>query len=178
MRRAESLKDKKLLALGSRPRDAGCPQHAASRGGLKAVMTGSHWGGRQYHLFIDEDAHADRRRQGPRVDDASQPAKPAAGRGANALHRRHHAGRDRKHVEKDAAMARRFQPIFVSETPRRGIPFRSARPADQVRRGSTTRGITDPFPRWWRRPRGPTATSPTFLPDRRSNLMDEAAAAR
>jgi hypothetical protein len=40
---------------------------------------------------------------------------PRAGAWRAALRGRHDARRVRKHIEKDAALARRFQPVFVAE---------------------------------------------------------------
>ena len=56
-----------------------------------------------------------RRRQSRRRDGRVQSAEAGAGARRTALHRRHHARRIQKHIEKDAALARRFQPVFVNE---------------------------------------------------------------
>jgi ATP-dependent Clp protease ATP-binding subunit ClpB len=72
----------------------------------------------------------------------------------------------RKHIEKDAALERRFQPVFVGEP--------SVEDTIAILRGlrSATRSTTacgSRTARWWRRPPCPTATSPTAsCPTRRS----------
>jgi ATP-dependent Clp protease ATP-binding subunit ClpB len=60
-------------------------------------------------------AHARRRRRGRGCGRRRQPAEARAGARRSALHRRHHGHEYRKHIEKDAALERRFQPVKVGE---------------------------------------------------------------
>ena len=60
-------------------------------------------------------AHPGRGRRGGRLDGRLQHAEAGAGARRPALRRRDHADEYRKHIEKDAALARRFQPVFVAE---------------------------------------------------------------
>jgi ATP-dependent Clp protease ATP-binding subunit ClpB len=64
----------------------------------------------------------------------------------------------RKYIEKDAALERRFQQVLVGEP--------SVEDTVGILRGLKDRyevhhGVRSPTPRWSRRPRCPTATSPT-----------------
>jgi ATP-dependent Clp protease ATP-binding subunit ClpB len=85
------------------------------RGAAEGRAAGGHRLGRRLHPVHRRDAHHRRRRQGRRRHGCVEPAQAGAGARRAALHRRHHARRIRKHVEKDAALARRFQPVFVDE---------------------------------------------------------------
>ena len=73
----------------------------------------------------------------------------------------------RKHIEKDAALERRFQPVFVGEPTRRGHHLASCAACASAT-SSTTR-CASRTPRWWPRRCCRTATSPTAsCPTRRS----------
>ena len=73
----------------------------------------------------------------------------------------------RKHIEKDAAFERRFQPVMVERAERRGRDLDPARAARAVR--GAPRRARSRTRRWWPPPPSRTATSPTAsCPTRRS----------
>ena len=111
----ESLHDKKLLALDLGALIAGAKYRGEFEERLKAVLQEVTSAAGALHFVHRRDAHLDRRRQGRRGHGCLEPAQARAGARRIALHRRHHARRVQKHVEKDAALARRFQPIYVDE---------------------------------------------------------------
>ena len=65
----------------------------------------------------------------------------------------------RQHIEKDAALERRFQPVLVDQPTVEDTISHPARPEGAVR-GRTTASASR-TPPWWRRRCCPTATSPT-----------------
>src|SRR3981081_1884819 len=111
----ETLQDKKLLALDMGALIAGAKYRGEFEERLKAVLqevTSSDGG---IILFIDEMHTLVGAGKADGAMDASNLVKPALARGEP-----HCAGATtldeyKKHVEKDAALARRFQPVFVSE---------------------------------------------------------------
>ena len=105
--------------------------------------------------------------------DASNLLKPALARGELHCVGATTLDEYRKHVEKDAALARRFQPVFVAEPTVEDTVsiLRGLKEKYEVHHGVR---ISD-APSSPRRP-CPTATSPTaFLPDKAIDLIDEAA---
>ena len=107
--------------------------------------------------------------------DASNLLKPALARGELHCIGATTLDEYRKHVEKDAALARRFQPIYRQRADGRGHHLDPAWPQGQIR--AAPQACASPTPRWWPRPRCRTATSPTAsCPTRPSISMDEAAA--
>src|SRR5512141_214714 len=111
----ESLQDKKLLALDLGALIAGAKYRGEFEERLKAVLnevTSSDGG---IVLFIDEMHTLIGAGKADGAMDASNLLKPALARGE--LHRIGATTLEeyKKHVEKDAALARRFQPVFVSE---------------------------------------------------------------
>ena len=118
-------------------------------------------------LFIDEMHTLVGAGKADGAMDASNLLKPALARGELHCIGATTLDEYRKHVEKDAALARRFQPVFVSEPTRRGHGLDPARPEGQVRAAPRR-------PHHRRRDRGGgdacrTATSPTAsCPTRRS----------
>jgi ATP-dependent Clp protease ATP-binding subunit ClpB len=170
----ESLKDKKLLSLDLGALIAGAKYRGEFEERLKAVLqevTGSEG---QFVLFIDEMHTLIGAGKGDGAMDASNLLKPALARGELHCIGATTLDEYRKHVEKDAALARRFQPIFVSEPSvedtisiLRGLKDKyeqhhGVRITDSALVAATTlsnRYITD-----------------RFLPDKAIDLMDEAAA--
>src|SRR5674476_748844 len=111
----ESLKDKKLLSLDLGSLIAGAKYRGEFEERLKAVLqeVTSAEGG--IILFIDEMHTLIGAGKGDGAMDASNLLKPALARGELHCIGATTLDEYRKHVEKDAALARRFQPIFVSE---------------------------------------------------------------
>ena len=111
----ESLKDKKLLALDMGALIAGAKYRGEFEERLKAVLnevTGAEGG---IVLFIDEMHTIVGAGKADGAMDASNLLKPALARGELHCIGATTLDEFRKHVEKDAALARRFQPIFVSQ---------------------------------------------------------------
>src|SRR5215207_7498200 len=170
----ESLKDKKLLALDMGAMIAGAKYRGEFEERLKGVLqevTAAEGG---IVLFIDEMHTLVGAGKADGAMDASNLLKPALARGELHCVGATTLDEYRKHVEKDAALARRFQPIFVSEPTvedtisiLRGLKDKyeqhhGVRITDSALVAATTlsnRYITD-----------------RFLPDKAIDLMDEAAA--
>src|SRR5215216_2497377 len=170
----DSLKDKKLLALDMGALIAGAKYRGEFEERLKAVLqevTASSGG---IILFIDEMHTLVGAGKAEGAMDASNLLKPALARGELHCVGATTLDEYRKHVEKDAALARRFQPVFVSEPTvedtisiLRGLKDKyeqhhGVRITDSALVAATTlsnRYITD-----------------RFLPDKAIDLMDEAAA--
>src|SRR5215471_2970622 len=111
----ESLQDKQLLALDLGAMIAGAKYRGEFEERLKAVLqevTSSEGG---IILFIDEMHTLVGAGKADGAMDASNLLKPALARGELHCVGATTLDEYRKHVEKDAALARRFQPIFVSE---------------------------------------------------------------
>ena len=111
----DSLKDKKLLALDMGALIAGAKYRGEFEERLKAVLqevTSSDGG---IVLFIDEMHTLVGAGKADGAMDASNLLKPALARGELHCVGATTLDEYRKHVEKDAALARRFQPVFVSE---------------------------------------------------------------
>ncbi|QFU16886.1 ATP-dependent chaperone ClpB [Microvirga thermotolerans] len=111
----ESLKDKQLLALDMGALIAGAKYRGEFEERLKAVLqevTAAEGG---IILFIDEMHTLVGAGKADGAMDASNLLKPALARGELHCVGATTLDEYRKHVEKDAALARRFQPVFVSE---------------------------------------------------------------
>ena len=111
----ESLQDKKLLALDMGALIAGAKYRGEFEERLKAVLqevTSSDGG---IILFIDEMHTLVGAGKADGAMDASNLLKPALARGELHCVGATTLDEYKKHVEKDAALARRFQPVFVDE---------------------------------------------------------------
>ncbi len=111
----ESLQDKKLLALDLGALIAGAKYRGEFEERLKAVLnevTSSDGG---IILFIDEMHTLVGAGKADGAMDASNLLKPALARGELHCIGATTLDEYKKHVEKDAALARRFQPVFVDE---------------------------------------------------------------
>src|ERR1700716_32492 len=170
----ESLKDKKLLSLDLGALIAGAKYRGEFEERLKSVLQEVTSAEGSIVLFIDEMHTLIGAGKADGAMDASNLLKPALARGELHCIGATTLDEYRKHVEKDAALARRFQPIFVSEPTvedtisiLRGLKDKyeqhhGVRITDSALVAATTlsnRYITD-----------------RFLPDKAIDLMDEAAA--
>src|SRR5450432_4282955 len=170
----ESLKDKKLLSLDLGSLIAGAKYRGEFEERLKAVLQEVTSAEGSIILFIDEMHTLIGAGKADGAMDASNLLKPALARGELHCIGATTLDEYRKHVEKDAALARRFQPIFVAEPTvedtisiLRGLKDKyeqhhGVRITDSALVAATTlsnRYITD-----------------RFLPDKAIDLMDEAAA--
>lgn len=111
----ESLKDKKLLALDMGALIAGAKYRGEFEERLKAVLSEVTSSDGGIILFIDEMHTLVGAGKADGAMDASNLLKPALARGELHCVGATTLDEYRKHVEKDAALARRFQPVFVSE---------------------------------------------------------------
>jgi ATP-dependent Clp protease ATP-binding subunit ClpB len=111
----ESLKDKKLLALDMGALIAGAKYRGEFEERLKAVLNETTAAEGSIILFIDEMHTLVGAGKSDGAMDASNLLKPALARGELHCVGATTLDEYRKHVEKDAALARRFQPVFVSE---------------------------------------------------------------
>src|SRR6187431_2340451 len=169
----ESLKDKKLLVLDLGALIAGAKYRGEFEERLKAVLQEVMSSDGGIILFIDEMHTLVGAGKADGAMDASNLLKPALARGELHCIGATTLDEYRKHVEKDAALARRFQPVFVGEPSvedtvsiLRGLKEKyeqhhGVRVTDSALVAAATlsnRYITD-----------------RFLPDKAIDLMDEAA---
>ncbi|MEL6914935.1 MAG: ATP-dependent chaperone ClpB [Pseudomonadota bacterium] len=169
----ESLRNKRLLALDMGALIAGAKYRGEFEERLKAVLNEVTSAAGEIVLFIDEMHTLVGAGKTDGAMDASNLLKPALARGELHCVGATTLDEYRKHVEKDAALARRFQPLMVQEPTvpdtisiLRGIKEKyevhhGVRIADSALVAAATlshRYITD-----------------RFLPDKAIDLMDEAA---
>jgi len=111
----DSLHDKKLLALDMGALIAGAKYRGEFEERLKAVLQEVTGAAGAYILFIDEMHTIIGAGKADGAMDASNLLKPALARGELHCIGATTLDEYKKHVEKDAALARRFQPIYVDE---------------------------------------------------------------
>jgi ATP-dependent Clp protease ATP-binding subunit ClpB len=170
----ESLKDKRLLALDMGALIAGAKYRGEFEERLKAVLQEVMGADGKIILFIDEMHTLVGGGKAEGAMDAANLLKPALARGELHCVGATTLDEYKKHVEKDAALARRFQAVFIDEPTvedtvsiLRGLKEKyelhhGVRIADSAIVAAATlshRYITD-----------------RFLPDKAIDLMDEAAA--
>ncbi len=170
----DSLKEKRLLALDLGALVAGAKFRGEFEERLKAVLAEITAAEGEIIVFIDELHTLVGAGKAEGAMDASNMLKPALARGELHCVGATTLDEYRKHIEKDAALARRFQPVFVNEPSvedtisiLRGIKEKyelhhGVRITDGAIVAAATlsnRYITD-----------------RFLPDKAIDLMDEAAA--
>jgi ATP-dependent Clp protease ATP-binding subunit ClpB len=169
----ESLKEKKLLSLDLGALVAGAKFRGEFEERLKSVLTEIQSAAGEIIVFIDELHNLVGAGRAEGSMDASNLLKPALSRGELHCVGATTLDEYRKHIEKDAALARRFQPVFVAEPTvedtvsiLRGLKEKyelhhGVRIADAALVSAATLGnryITD-----------------RFLPDKAIDLVDEAA---
>ena len=111
----EALKNKKLLSLDLGAMVAGSKYRGEFEERLKAVLKEIESANGEIILFIDEMHTLVGAGKADGAMDASNLIKPELARGTLHCIGATTLNEYRKHVEKDAALARRFQPIFVGE---------------------------------------------------------------
>ncbi len=111
----ESLQDKKLLALDMGALIAGAKYRGEFEERLKAVLSEVTAAAGEIILFIDEMHTLVGAGKSDGAMDASNLLKPALARGELHCVGATTLEEYRKYVEKDAALARRFQPVMVEE---------------------------------------------------------------
>jgi len=111
----ESLRDKRLMSLDLGALVAGSKFRGEFEERLKAVLEEISAAGGEIVLFIDELHTLIGAGAAEGSMDASNMLKPALARGELHCVGATTLDEYRKHIEKDAALARRFQPTFVSE---------------------------------------------------------------
>jgi ATP-dependent Clp protease ATP-binding subunit ClpB len=111
----EALKGKRVLALDLGAMVAGAKFRGEFEERLKAVLSEIENAAGEVILFIDEMHTLVGAGKAEGAMDASNLLKPALARGELHCIGATTLDEYRKHVEKDAALARRFQPVFVGE---------------------------------------------------------------
>ena len=170
----DSLKEKKLLALDLGAMVAGAKFRGEFEERLKAVLQEITAAEGEIIVFIDELHTLVGAGKAEGAMDASNMLKPALARGELHCVGATTLDEYQKHVEKDAALARRFQPVFVNEPSVEDTIsiLRGIKEKYEVHHGVR---ITD----------GAIVAAATlshryitdrFLPDKAIDLMDEAAA--
>ncbi|SPF79676.1 ATP-dependent chaperone ClpB [Pseudoprimorskyibacter insulae] len=169
----ESLRNKRLMALDMGALIAGAKYRGEFEERLKAILSEIEAAAGEIILFIDEMHTLVGAGKSDGAMDAANLIKPALARGELHCVGATTLDEYRKHVEKDAALARRFQPVMVTEPTvedtisiLRGIKEKyelhhGVRISDSALVAAATlshRYITD-----------------RFLPDKAIDLMDEAA---
>ena len=169
----DTLKDKKLIALDLVAMLAGAKYRGEFEDRLKAVLTEIEQADGRVILFIDELHTIVGAGAAEGAIDASNMLKPALARGELRCIGASTLDEYRKHVEKDAALERRFQPVMVSEpsveetiTILRGLKKRyETHHGVQIQDNAVVSAAT----------LSNRYISDRFLPDKAVDLIDEAA---
>ena len=169
----DTLKDKKLIALDLGAMLAGAKYRGEFEDRLKAVLTEIEQADGRVILFIDELHTIVGAGAAEGTIDASNMLKPALARGELRCIGASTLDEYRKHVEKDAALERRFQPVRVDEpsveetiTILRGLKKRyETHHGVQIQDSAVVSAAT----------LSNRYISDRFLPDKAVDLIDEAA---
>ena len=141
---------------------------------LKAVLKDVQESQGEIILFIDELHTVVGAGAAEGSMDASNMLKPALARGELRCVGATTLNEYQKYIEKDAALERRFQPVYVGEPD----VERARSPSCAASRSATrsTTACASRIPPWWPRPRCRNRyIADRFLPDKAIDLMDEAA---
>ncbi|HKO90276.1 MAG TPA: Clp protease N-terminal domain-containing protein, partial [Polyangiaceae bacterium] len=111
----ETLKDKRLVALDLASLVAGAKYRGEFEDRLKAVLKEIEAGQGSFILFIDELHTLVGAGAAEGAMDAANMLKPALARGELRAIGATTLDEYRKHIEKDAALARRFQPVMIDQ---------------------------------------------------------------
>ncbi len=111
----EALRDKRLMSLDLGSLLAGAKYRGEFEERLKAIIDEISAAQGEVVLFLDELHTLVGAGKGDGAMDASNMLKPALARGELHMVGATTLDEYQKHIEKDAALARRFQPVFVSE---------------------------------------------------------------
>jgi ATP-dependent Clp protease ATP-binding subunit ClpB len=111
----EGLKDKKLLSLDLGAMIAGAKFRGEFEERLKAVLEEIRAAAGEIIVFLDELHTLVGAGKADGAMDAGNMLKPALSRGELHMIGATTLDEYRKHIEKDAALARRFQPVFIKE---------------------------------------------------------------
>ena len=169
----EGLKDRRVWALDIGALLAGSKYRGEFEERLKAVLSEIRAAEGQIILFIDELHTIVGAGAAEGAVDAANLLKPMLARGELRCVGATTLDEYRKHIEKDAALERRFQPVFVGEPSRRRHDRDPAR-AQGALRGAPRRA--HPRRRARRRRRAlDRYIADRFLPDKAIDLVDEAA---
>jgi ATP-dependent Clp protease ATP-binding subunit ClpB len=170
----EWLKDRSIFSLDMGSLLAGAKYRGEFEERLKAVLNEVKTSEGRILLFIDELHNIVGAGKAEGSTDAGNLLKPMLARGELHCIGATTLDEYRKHIEKDAALERRFQPVMVDAPSGRGHHLDPARPARALR-GAPRR--QDPGQRAGRR-RGALHRyiSDRFLPDKAIDLVDEACA--
>ena len=155
----ETLKNKRLMSLDLGAMLAGAKYRGEFEERLKAVLEEISDAGGEIVVFIDELHTLVGAGKAEGALDASNMLKPALARGELHCVGATTLDEYRENIEKDAALARRFQPVLVEEPSVEGDGLHPARPEGEVRAAPRR---ADHRQRHRRpRPPCPTVTSPT-----------------
>ena len=169
----EGLKDKRVLALDLGAMVAGTKYRGEFEDRLKALLKEIESAAGTVILFIDEIHTLVGAGAAEGAQDAANMLKPALARGELRCIGATTLNEYRKYVEKDKALERRFQPVFVGEPSLAGHDRDPARPQGEVRGAPR-----HPHPRRRAGRRGAAVDryiQDRFLPDKAIDLIDEAA---
>jgi ATP-dependent Clp protease ATP-binding subunit ClpB len=170
----DSLKDKRILALDMGALIAGAKYRGEFEERLKAIINEVVNSNGQIILFIDEIHNLVGAGKSEGAMDASNLLKPALARGELRVIGATTLDEYKKYIEKDAALERRFQPVYVKEP--------SVEDTISILRGLKEKYETHHGVRITDAAAVAAATlsnryiSDRFLPDKAIDLLDEAAA--